>query len=232
MADDLDDIFDGEEAVDPVEPPTETQEAAAEEVEAVTEPEGQPEAEKPVEKPDMVPHAVVGELRGEIRTLKEQIAAAQPQAKPEPEKVPDVFTDPEGFNKSIDQRVHQAVLSERLNTSEMNAERTHGKELVGEAFEAAKMAGGNVVQGFMQDRDPYEAMIKWHQTTKVAAEIGNDPAKYRENLKAEILAEIQAEQVAKQVATPNSGPSLAGATNLGSRNGAAWAGPADLDDIL
>ena len=121
----------------------------------------------------------------------------------------------------------------------MLAEEKHGADAVKEAYQAlaAEMQSNPSsqaeYQAIMQARHPYGALVDWHKKRQVASEIGNDPAAYREKLKAELLAEMQAQQPEPvQSATPVMPSNLAGARNVGSRSGPAWSGPQPLTDIF
>lgn len=84
----------------------------------------------------------------------------------------------------------------------------------------------------------FAAAVQWHQRQLAQAEIGEDPAAYKERVKAELRKELEAElnggngqqqaQQRQQVMPTN----FAAARNVGSRSGPAWAGPQPVDSIF
>lgn len=92
-------------------------------------------------------------------------------------------------------------------------------------------AAAGEYQAIMQSRHPYGTLVEWHKKREAAQEIGDDPAAYRERLKAELLAEMQSAPAAS-APTPVMPSNLAGARNVGSRSGPAWSGPQPLNDIF
>jgi hypothetical protein len=81
----------------------------------------------------------------------------------------------------------------------------------------------------------YAAAVEWHKRQTALKEIGDDPASYKERLKAELLAELQQGQPPANnaaAAVPVMPSNLATARNVGSRSGPAWGGPTPLNDIF
>jgi hypothetical protein len=115
--------------------------------------------------------------------------------------------------------------------------------LVGEAEKAFNDAAnaGRLSREFIQQvnssENPWVAAVEWHQQQTVMAEIGSDPAAYkqklRDELKAELMAEFQqGQQPGAQRAAPVMPGNFATGRNVGARTGPAYAGPPNLDDIL
>jgi hypothetical protein len=257
MADDFDDILSGESdaiveeaqpAAEPVveeaETPAVEAEAEPTEVEPVeteteeADPAAEPVAAKTVPLPALTEERTKRqEAEAKYKVLEDMIKAntqaQQPVEQPKAAPIPDPIADPEGFAAYTQQSIDHRVQATRLDMSEDLARSKHGDEAVEAALEAAKLAGPNVFNKFQHERNPYEALIKWHTDQRVVTEIG-DPAAFREKMVAEIRAEIQAEMVAEQakVLAGNSAPSLAGNTNVGVRGQQAWTGPKSIDDIL
>lgn len=229
---DLDDLLSDdpiEEIEEPVDEVEETEEAAEAEPEEPT-----PEPEPAKEEPVMVPLAAVHAERDKNKDLSRRLEAIEAQASPQPQpvKMPDVFQDPEGFARSMQQQMEQVQLNTSLNASEIAARQVHGDEAVDAALASAKNAG--IQQQFLNHRHPWGEMVKWHEQQSFLQEVGNDPEAYKQRLRDEIRQEFEAEQVAKDVvaAAPARAPSLASQPNLGTRAAPAWSGPTSLDDIL
>ena len=219
----------------------ETQEAAPEPVieEATPEPEAAPEPEQepeqaqepapePAKEPEtpMVPLAALQEVRRELQEMK----ASLPQ--PEPPKVPDVFDDPQGFTGHVEKQMLAMQANFAAEKSEMMARVRHGDQVVDAALAAAQQA--NVVDQFKGKQDPWGELTNWHKSQLVQAEIGDDPAAYKERLRAEIMEEVKAELVAEQAkaVAASAAPSMAGVTGTGGGPKATWAGPTPLDKLL
>lgn len=130
----------------------------------------------------------------------------QPRQTPEPETPavrPDLYENSEGFVEyGVKQHVDpikQEVSQLREFYSQREAVREHGQEKVQTAFNAmhqAAISGDRDAQAAVarvkQSIDPYGDIVAWHQRTSVLSEVGNDPAAYREKLRAELLAELNA----------------------------------------
>ncbi|MGB1215538.1 MAG: hypothetical protein ACPG4X_19365 [Pikeienuella sp.] len=235
----LDDILSDEvEAETPeVEEPDEVEEVAeeAEPVEPEVEPEAEPEAEPEPEKaeePQTVPVAALQEVRRdnqELKALLRGMQAQQPQ--PQPTPAPDVFEDPAGYQQHQQHAVKQMVTQSKLDTSRFLAEREFGKEAVESAVEYfnehPEKSGA-----LLNHPSPFHAAIDEFNQHRVAMEIGNDPAAYKEKLKAEIMAEVKAEMVAESVSKVAAPPSLAAEPNLGSASVPQKFVEDSLEDIL
>jgi hypothetical protein len=186
---------------------------------------------EPVKAETHVPLAALQEVRAENRTLKDRLneidqikAILAAQAAP---KMPDVFENPEGFAGAMLQRVQQVEANTIAEISERMARSSAGDAAVDAAFQAAQTSG--VVEQFKGRRDPWGDLVKWHKSQQALAEIGDDPAAYKERLKQQLIQELAAQ---RQSAPIPAAPSLAGQPNLGARAAPAWSGPTTLDDIL
>ena len=226
---DLEQIVDGVEpeettAAEPVveETTDETPEVVAEpeESEPVVEPEVKPEA--------TVPLAALLEVRQELQQLK---SLATP--KPQPVPAPDVFEDPQGYQKHMQTELRNATTQAKLEMSRFMAEEKFGKEQVDAMVEYYNQHPEKTA-AFLNAPSPFHAGMAEYNSARVAQEIGNDPAAFKEKMKAELRAELQAEMVTKQ-ARDKAGqfaPSMANVTGTGGGSKSTWTGPAPLDSIL
>lgn len=170
------------------------------------------------------------------------IATMQPQKPQEEKPAPDFWESPDDYLSHKLGPVQAEIQKQRENFSLVMANEKHGEDAVKAAYEAlaadmrTNPASQEAYRSIMQSQHPYGALVDWHKKRQVQAEIGNDPAAYREKLKAEILAEIQGEaekpQPAPQATPPVMPSNLAGARNVGNRSGPAWSGPQSLTDIF
>ncbi len=143
------------------------------------------------------------------RALEAQYRASQPQPQPI-----DPVAEPERFAAAVqhelarkDQQMQEMAIHQRANTSEMLARQKHGDQAVDQAIQAAIKTGLN--RNFMQQSDPYRALMDWNNTQNVATQVGPDLNAYREKVRQEIIAEMRAGRPAPQ----NLPPSLSTAAN-------------------
>ena len=171
-------------------------------------------------------------LLGVVRTLRQQnrdLEAKLSQQSPEP--VPDMFEDPQGFQQHVTKSAEQLVSGRILEQSKFLATREFGEEVVDEAL-AYFDDHPEQSHRLMNHPSPMHAAVEFVKAQKIAQEIGNDPAAYREKVRAEIRAEI--EQATKAKLTADAvlqAPSLASQTNMGNRS-TAPAPPTSVVDEL
>lgn len=195
--------------------------------------------------------AELASMRAEIRQLERMARqpAAPPQPREPPPPPPDVWQDPgaymqHGIREALTP-LQKQLEDQRDAFSRMFAEDKFGAETVTAAFSEMEKAFETDPgvqfehQRIMASRNPYVELVSWHKRRQAQAEIGDDPAAYRERLKAELLAELQAgngEQPPANPAAPKPAPllpsNLANARGIGTRSGPAWGGPVPLQDIF
>lgn len=193
--------------------------------------------------------------------LGQIIGVLQQQHRPEPqrqpEQSPDFFADPDAYLGHAFERVltpiirNQQVQAERM--SRRFAEQAYGRETVETAYDAleAQLASDPAaradLQKIMSGADPWGELVNWHRKAQAIAEIGTDPAAYRERLmsellpqiKAQVLAELQgqggAQSPAGQTAparSPVMPTNLAGTRSAAPRSGSVWGGPTPITDDI
>lgn len=180
-------------------------------------------APAPVAEPEPQHRAPIGELietrrraqaaEAQAQQLTELLARmTQPQqpAQQQPEPIdPDV--DPAAYIRQMEQRLENRFLNQRLDMSEHHARTKHGAEIVDRALAAVEQQGPAFKQAFINQADPYAALVEWHQGQQMRQTIG-DPAKYEADLTARIRAQIIAEMRTGSPPPANLPPSLSGAT--------------------
>lgn len=155
----------------------------------------------------------------ELRRWKQEREAKEQAAQ---QKQPDFYENPDEYMRQVQAQQQHAVWNERLNMSELRAADKFGPEKVDEAAEAFKVAAAKnpaLVHEFTQQRDPYGFVMQWHTRNSVIAEIGEDPAAYKERIRAELLAELQ------PAAAQTSAPRLPGSLASQPTNGATQPDP-------
>jgi hypothetical protein len=187
------------------------------------------EPEQPAEEPDQSQSELEGikaALREERRKRQEMERSFTQQR--EPQKAPDVFEDPAGYQRHMESNFTRSMMQQKLETSRFLAEREFGADVVQEAFEYFN-EHPEQSQALLKSPSPFHEAVSIYQQQKVAREVGNDPKAYREKLRAEILAELEAEKTAKQI---KSAPSMANETSIGGRTPPAPPSFTALDSIL
>lgn len=169
------------------------------------------------------------------RRFQEMERQRQMQSQP----APDPIDDPKGYTGYLEQQFQTRLLSERLNMSEMMARQSAGDEAVDAALTAIQSAADPSLRDrILQARNPYGELLNWHKRQQAMAEIGDDPAAWREReierLKQELLAEMN-DQPESQAQPQPSAPrpvNMSKARNAGPRTGPGWNGPKPITDLL
>jgi hypothetical protein len=131
------------------------------------------------------------------------------------------------------QAMQQQILNERFNTSEMLVREKFADvdEVIG-TFKEAVARNPALAAQMHASPHPWKFAYEEGKRLKFASEIGNDPAAYRERVKAEVLAELQkASPQSQQPAAPAIPQSLAGARSAGGRDH-TFTGPTPLENLF
>ena len=124
--------------------------------------------------------------------------APAPKADDKPaEAAPDLFENPNAFAEHINKGVQaeiaalrQQMQNERINLSMESAKTRHG-ETFDAAFTAVRKLDPNnpenkaLVQRFLSQPNPGEALVSWHKRNEVLREVGEDPASYKARIAEE-----------------------------------------------
>lgn len=265
MSTDLENILSGQGAVAPA-PETRTEPQPEQPAEPQANAEPASEGEPQTDERGMVPVAALQAERQKAKRYTEQVAEFQTKleqqnaqweqrfnqifsqlqpkpAQPEPEQAPDIWTDPDAYLQRGVQQAVSPVMGQLKAMQRGMAELQFKPEVVAEAEKAFNTAAqaGQLPKEFIQQingsPNPWAAAVQWHQQQTAMAEIGSDPAAYkqklRDELKAELMAEFQqGQQPGAQRAAPVMPGNFATGRNVGARTGPAYAGPPNLDDIL
>lgn len=138
--------------------------------------EARAEAQKQLESE----RAERAKLAAQLELMQRQPALAQqPKPAEQPrEQRPDPLIDPEGYERYMENKFEQRLLTERRELSLAQAHRTYKKDF-DEAYASAQeaMAKGDaaLIARMQRSRDPGETLIEWHREQKVMREVGNDP---------------------------------------------------------
>lgn len=254
---DLGEILGGEAA--PSAEPEIKEEVRTEEAATDDRPEGQSEGADGA----TVPVAALQAERHKAKTYREQVAefdkrlaeqnaaweqrfsqlfaSLQPQQQAQPQQPPDFWEAPETAIDHRLQPLHGQMAQMQDNLAKIEAFSEHGRETVEAAYnelagmlQARDPAFAAEYQSIMSSPRPYSALVQWHKKRSALAEIGDDPAAFREKIKAELLQELQAgaPPSAPSMAAPTMPSNFATSRNVGSRSGPAWGGPMSVADIF
>ena len=187
-----------------------------------------------------------GEIAALRRQLEEATKAPAPQATPQQQAgpaLPDPFLDPEGYAAEVERRAELRAMNTRWLDQEETAKDKFGEEVVEAAFaalsEAAKSDPSLAVK-VRGARNPWVEIVNWHKKQQAQAEIGDDPAAFRERIREEERKKLLAEQNGESPTPSNpSAPaplripqSLASTPSAAGRSSMPFTGPDKLGDIF
>jgi hypothetical protein len=155
---------------------------------------------------------------------------------------PDPLMDPKGYREHMERRFEERLVSERREMSLQSARKTYKEEFdqaYATAQEFLRQGADPALQIRMNNStDPGETLMQWFREVKVRAEVGSDPAAYKQKVLAESLKDPEFRKSAMEAwrneAQQNQGkgrPMLAPSMNGVSRQSAALrASQEDLSD--
>lgn len=171
----------------------------------------------------------------------EQLQKAHAPAAPVVDPVDALFQSPDEYISRAAAAQIQPLQAKMHAMARQYAEMQFKPETVEEAVQAfdaavkSRALPPEVYQRVMESVNPFAESVKWHEQRKLEAEIGGDPAAYRDKLRAQILAEINGGERDE----PNAGrrapvmpTDLARTRNVGSRSVPEWSGPEPLASIF
>lgn len=161
--------------------------------------EPQPEPEQPQVEPQPqedqgrhVPLATFLDQRDELKRWKqeaEQLRQQAAQRQQPPAQAPDPLDDPAGYAAHQDQRMNEAIVNQRFQTSDIIARQQHGAEAVEAAgawaAERAQKDPGFAI-AYMQQAHPIDWIVQQHKRDSVMNDIGADPDEYVRRRAAEL----------------------------------------------
>jgi hypothetical protein len=161
------------------------------------------------EAPPQVPVKALQEERRKRQELERQLAAIQ-----QPQKAPDVATDPQGFQRHISETLQSQSINMRVDMSAAMARRQYQDfDSVMEAWYSLKDENPHLYQQAIQQELPADWAYNYVKRHQLMEKMGNDPDAY---IAAEVekrLKERQPEvpQAPARPAAPVPPPSLANA---------------------
>lgn len=230
----------------PSSPAPVTEQPQAEAAPAVEAPQAAPEA-KPEPKPEAAAPSGPKWYRDSLEQKERRARDAERQAhelrqqleqrQHHPAPQPVDYSNPQAMYQTFEQRLAEAETRQTVALSARFAQREHGAELFEEASVWLSQRPDLELWAQAQP-DPWGAAIQRFKQERLADEIGDDPAAYREKLRQELLAELQQQQgqpAPGMMARPQ--PHIpapaSGARSAAPRNAAGqFTGPTPLTDII
>lgn len=157
----------------------------------------------------------VAALEAQMLTLTQLLQGQRqpPQPREEPRQAPDIFENPTGFADHLQQSFQTGLSQFSQQLQQMRVENSFAiaHALQQEAFEEAmteinKLNVQNpedraTVQRIYNASNPGQALVGWHKRNKALAEVGDDPASYRQRVQAETREALMKDpEFIKQVA--------------------------------
>lgn len=213
------------------------------------------QAEKEAREEAAAARREVAELRAQVAGFMQGFGRQQPQQpqQPAPPPMPDPLADPEGFTTRVfseaERNAEDKALRHIHGSSLERAHRQHG-ELFEQAWNAAvqySRVNPAFDQAMRGTYDLGEAVVAWYNRQRMLADVGSDPAAYRERVRQELLAEIAAGKQPAQTPAPRATGGAAsgnGRTTMpsdfsgggggggGARRGVDDAGAMSLNEIM
>jgi hypothetical protein len=167
-----------------------------------------------------------------------QVQRPQEQPKPETDPLTAFFDDPRAAVRGEVQPLLEQIQQQVMAQAQLVATSVHGAERVQTAEQAflqainSKQLDPADYHRVINSPNRWDAAVQWHKRQSALSEIGDDPAAFRERIRAETIAEIQKtgripDFAAPGAAQPGVMPSnFADARNAGNR----VTGPGPQDD--
>lgn len=173
------------------------------------------EAPKEAPEPESWTKAAVLDERKKRQALEAELDLLKRNQQPQEAKKVDLFEDPEGYQRNVEETINRARVEDRIAMSrEIFAALKDDYEAAETAFIDYAKQNPQLINDMLASAVP--AKFAYEQGKKLLEyqEIKNfDPAAYksklREELRAELMAEQQQQQQAKQAKVANLTPSLA-----------------------
>jgi hypothetical protein len=135
-----------------------------------------------------VAEAETRELRARLENLeRNQRQPPQPQQQPER---PDMFADPEGFERQLRADITADFAARHVNASLTDAREEHGEKF-DQAYQDLIRAGQSgdrqTVQQVWDSPNPGRALMRWHNRQQVIRDVGTDPSAYRNKIAQDLM---------------------------------------------
>lgn len=221
-------------------------------VETAAEPEVQTEPVPPTEQANRLPPAEYAALKDErrkrqeledrLRQYDEYFTQLQTQQQRQPQQIPDMFEDPDGFKAHLAEQIRAELMQEltptlnqhrtltRAEMSEIAArQKFEDYDATVEDFKEAMASNPFLLTQLQQAQDPALFAYNAGKQYRQAKAYGGEAPPSREQIEAEIREQIKAELSLPQSRAPST---FAGDRSVGSRSGPAWTGPSSMGDLL
>ena len=128
------------------------------------------------------------EAQRQIQAMQQQLQRIEAERHQQPP--PDRYQDPDAYEAYREQAASQREQQLRYELAETKAYAQYGYATVKEAMEEALKAAAadpQLDRSLSSAPNPFAAVVEWHRSQKVLAEVGDDPQAYREKLRQTLL---------------------------------------------
>jgi hypothetical protein len=141
--------------------------------------------------------------RAERDALNARLTALErgaPRAEaPQAPAKPDIFADPEGYERYVIAQADRAAETRFLNASLADAADQHGEKFTAAykaltSLNSADPTDRATVQRIISAPNPGRAVMKWHSEQALLREVGSDPDAYRQKVAKEIMQDPEFRQ--------------------------------------
>lgn len=188
----------------------------------------QPAAAEPAKPHEVIPFATSLQWRDDAKNYKRKFEELEARSAQPHQQIPSV-QDEEAYTAHVSDLVNRAVVSERFNVSEYQAQEKHGVEAVKSAMDWGMQRSQEspaFAAEYMRQKHPIDWAVRQHKRDRLVNEIGENDEAYVRRRYAELnptAAPIPAPQAPAAQAAPQPAPpvtplptrSLATATSAG-----------------
>lgn len=144
-------------------------------------------------EPEHVPRAALMDERRKRQELEKQFVELQRaiQAQQPQPQAPDLYADPEHYAATLRSHVEQANFATRVEVTELVMSEKHPDYAEKrDLFIATAEQDPALIMKMMKSANPAKFAYDMGRKIAVEREVGNDPAAYREKVRAELMQEL------------------------------------------
>lgn len=178
----------------------------------------------------------------ELEARLGQYDAYYAQQKAQPQQIPDMFEDPEGFKAHLAAEIREELKQELQPSIQGNSMVTHARfcEMLArrdhedydqtvEVFKEELAVNPHLLTQLQKSEDPAMYAYNVGKQVQAARSYGTEAPPSRDELKAQLREELIQELGLQRQTAPTT---HAADRSVGARSGPAWSGPAPLSDLL
>lgn len=138
------------------------------------------------------------EIEVRLQNLERSGNRQQGQQQAPPQR-PDMFSDPEGWEKTVRSEIENTITTRYVNASLSEAHEEHGEKFQ-QAFQALTSLDPRdptnraTVEQIYNSPNPGRSVMRWHQRQQVLRDVGSDPQAYRNKVAQELMQDPEFRQ--------------------------------------